>query len=76
MTATRTSISKRTRFEVFKRDRFTCQYCGAQGVPLECDHVFPISKGGSNEDDNLVAACVPCNRSKGAMTIEQWRAKK
>ena len=66
----------RARARVFERDEYTCQYCGAQGVPLECDHVFPISKGGSNEDDNLVAACVPCNRSKGAMTIEQWRAKK
>lgn len=50
-------------------------YCGARGVPLECDHVFPISKGGSNEDDNLVAACVPCNRSKGANTPEQWRGE-
>lgn len=35
-----------------------------------------MSKGGSNEDDNLVAACAPCNRSKGAMTLEQWKAKK
>lgn len=66
----------RARARVFERDEYTCQYCGAQGVPLECDHVFPISKGGSNEDANLVAACVPCNRSKGAMTLEQWRAKK
>ena len=64
------------RARIFERDEHTCQYCGAQGVPLECDHVFPISKGGSNEDDNLVAACVPCNRSKGAMTLEQWRARK
>lgn len=63
------------RARIFERDDYTCQYCGARGVPLECDHVFPISKGGSNEDDNLVAACVPCNRSKGAKTPEQWRGE-
>ena len=67
-------VGVRTR--IFARDDYTCQYCGARGVPLECDHVFPISKGGSNEDDNLVAACVPCNRSKGAKTPEQWKGKK
>ena len=67
---------KGVRARIFERDNYTCQYCGARGVALECDHVFPISKGGSNEDDNLVAACAPCNRSKGAMTLEQWRAKK
>lgn len=66
---------RRTRAAIFERDDYTCQYCGARGVPLECDHVFPISKGGSNEDDNLVAACVPCNRSKGAKTPEQWRGE-
>ena len=64
------------RARIFERDNYTCQYCGARGVPLECDHVFPISKGGSNDEGNLVAACVACNRSKGAMTVEQWKARK
>ncbi len=58
---------------VFRRDNFTCAYCGARGVRLECDHVVPASKGGSSALHNLVAACVPCNRSKGARLLENWR---
>jgi Fe-S oxidoreductase len=62
----RKPISKRTRFEVFKRDGFSCKYCG-QSPPdtvLEVDHVIPVSGGGSNHADNLVTACVACNRGK------------
>lgn len=64
--ATRKSISKKIRFEVFKRDKFTCQYCGktAPDVVLEIDHIKPVSKGGSNEILNLVTACMECNRGK------------
>ena len=63
---------KRIRASILQRDRFTCQYCGAQGVQMECDHIVPISKGGDNDPSNLVAACVPCNRSKGAKSVEEW----
>lgn len=62
------------RLRIFERDDFTCQYCGARGVPLECDHVTPVAQGGTNDDENLVAACRDCNRAKGARTPEQWRA--
>lgn len=63
---TRHSISKQLRFEVFKRDRFTCQYCGATApdVLLEVDHINPVSKGGTNNIMNLVTACRNCNRGK------------
>lgn len=44
------------RRHIFMRDDYTCQYCGARGVSLECDHVIPIAQGGTNEDDNLVTA--------------------
>lgn len=46
----RKSISKKLRFEVFKRDKFTCQYCGrkAPDVVLQIDHISPVSKGGKN----------------------------
>jgi 5-methylcytosine-specific restriction endonuclease McrA len=57
---------------IFKRDDYTCQYCGARGGKLECDHVTPLSRGGSNDDGNLVTACKPCNRSKRAKTPEEW----
>ena len=63
---TRKAISKRLRFEVFKRDSFTCQYCGnkAPDVLLEIDHNHPVSQGGSNEILNLVTACKDCNAGK------------
>jgi translation initiation factor 2 alpha subunit (eIF-2alpha) len=59
-------VSKRMRFEVFKRDSFTCQYCGkkAPEVILEVDHIEPLSKGGKTVMLNLVTACYECNRGK------------
>lgn len=64
--AERKTMSKKLRFEVFKRDAFTCQYCGkkAPDVVLEVDHIKPVSKGGKNELLNLVTACFECNRGK------------
>lgn len=59
---------------VFKRDGFTCQYCGSKGVRLECDHIHPVSKGGDDIIENLTTACVPCNRSKRDKTLAEWLA--
>lgn len=61
------------REQVFERDDHTCQYCGAKGGVLECDHVVPISKGGTNEPGNLATACSTCNRQKRAKLIAEWR---
>lgn len=62
----RKPIPKSLRFEVFKRDKFACQYCGrtAPDVILEIDHIMPVSKGGSNDIMNLVTSCRDCNRGK------------
>lgn len=62
----RKPIPKSVRFEVFKRDKFTCQYCGAAApnVILEVDHIKPVSKGGKNDVLNFVTACRDCNRGK------------
>lgn len=62
----RKQIPKSVRFEVFKRDKFTCQYCGesAPNVILEIDHIVPVAKGGSNEVINLITSCRDCNRGK------------
>ncbi len=53
-----------TRFNVFLRDRFSCQYCGSRS-DLTFDHVIPRSRGGLTRWDNVVAACSPCNLTKG-----------
>ena len=53
-----------TRFNLFLRDKFMCQYCGAKN-DLTFDHVIPRSKGGLTRWDNVVAACAPCNLAKG-----------
>lgn len=62
----RQSISKKTRFEVFKRDKFSCAYCGssAPNVILHIDHIKPVSKGGTNTILNLITACFDCNSGK------------
>lgn len=67
------SISKRQRFEVFKRDTFRCQYCGRQppAVVLHVDHIIPSSKGGTDEYDNLVTACKDCNLGKSNRTLSE-----
>jgi hypothetical protein len=67
----RKPLSKRTRFEVFKRDWFACQYCGAHppDALLEVDHIIPVCEGGANSADNLVTSCFNCNRGKGGVSL-------
>lgn len=59
------------RFEVALRDNFTCQYCGARPghAEIEIDHLVPVSMRGSDNPENLVAACKKCNRTKGASIL-------
>ena len=64
----RVKLSKR---EIFRRDNYTCQYCGRQTQHLTIDHVIPRHKGGGHEWDNLVAACPPCNRRKGGRNPQE-----
>ena len=56
-----------TRFNVFLRDRFVCQYCGSR-EDLTFDHLLPRSRGGITTWHNVVAACSDCNLRKGNMT--------
>lgn len=62
----RKKLSNNIRFEVFKRDSFTCQYCGKKSptVVLNVDHIEPVSKGGSNDLFNLITSCFECNNGK------------
>ncbi len=70
--AQRKPLSKTVRFEVFKRDKFTCQYCGAKApeAVLHCDHIKPVAEGGENDIMNLLTACASCNGGKGARLLE------
>ena len=61
-----------TRFNVFLRDRFFCQYCGSRD-DLTFDHLLPRSRGGHTTWMNVVAACSPCNLRKGNMTPAEAR---
>lgn len=69
--ADRKPLSKKIRFEVFKRDKFTCQYCGrmAPDVVLQVDHIKPVSKGGKNDILNLVTSCADCNNGKSNIEL-------
>lgn len=61
------------RKRIFERDGHVCTYCGGgNGLDLECDHIVPVARGGGDDDANLTTACAPCNRSKGAKTLEEW----
>ena len=53
-----------TRFNLFLRDRFSCQYCGC-GDDLTFDHVIPRGLGGRTTWENVTTACAPCNLRKG-----------
>lgn len=58
-----------TRFNLFLRDEFTCQYCGAKG-DMTFDHVIPRARGGRTVWENVVAACGPCNLKKGSKLLQ------
>ena len=63
----RTRIPRGMRHEVFKRDNYTCVECGARkedGATLHVDHIIPVSKGGTDELDNLQTLCSDCNLNK------------
>lgn len=65
------ALSVRTRFEVFKRDDFTCQYCGKRSpeVVLEVDHIVPVCDGGGDDPVNLRTSCWDCNRGKAGVPL-------
>ena len=66
-------VSVRTRFEVFKRDNFTCRYCGrlSPEVVLEVDHIIPVCEGGIDDPINLAVSCWECNRGKAGVPLSE-----
>src|SRR5438132_4466111 len=67
--------SGKQRFRIFVRDKFRCQYCAHRFQPAELtlDHIIPRSQGGSDDPENLAAACIPCNQRKGNRTPDVAR---
>ena len=76
MTSKRKPITKKTRFEVFKRDGFKCQYCGttAPEAVLVVDHINPVSKNGDHDMMNFITACQPCNSGKSDRKLDDSTA--
>lgn len=62
---------KLTRNEIFRRDNYTCQYCGKTGSSLTIDHVIPRHSGGEKVWTNLVTACPACNHRKGGKSPQE-----
>jgi len=62
---------KLTRLEIFNRDHYTCQYCGKEARQLTLDHVIPRYRSGEHNWENVVSACVPCNRRKAGRTPQE-----
>lgn len=75
--AKRQNISERLRFKIFRRDGFICQYCGRVAVEMELsiDHIIPVSKGGTSDFDNLITACLNCNRGKFTENVPEKEIK-
>jgi hypothetical protein len=69
----RKGLSKKIRFEIFKRDEFACQYCGRTppSIILEVDHIVAVANGGTDDLINLITACFDCNRGKGAGDLKK-----
>lgn len=67
------AVGVRARFEIFKRDDFTCKYCGRRSpdVVLEVDHIHPVSKGGTDDEMNLITSCWECNRGKSDVPLAE-----
>jgi 5-methylcytosine-specific restriction endonuclease McrA len=71
----RTGVALRLRWQVLRRDNFTCRYCGAsaESAELHVDHVISRADGGSDEIGNLVTACIPCNLGKGSESMPSMK---
>ena len=68
----RKTLSKKLRFDVFKRDGFKCQYCGItpEKEILQVDHIIPVAEGGENDIDNLITSCPNCNNQIDYMNLQ------
>lgn len=67
----RKRLTSAAKEKIFIRDKYECQYCGSK-EELEIDHIIPLSKGGNNDDSNLITACHKCNNLKSDKTLKEF----
>lgn len=65
-------IEQTISWNVFRRDEYTCQYCGKNDIPLTVDHIILWEDMGASVEDNLISACRKCNKTRGNMGFSQW----
>ena len=70
----RQRLTSKAKENVLIRDKYECQYCGSHDF-LEVDHIIPISKGGTNQEDNLITACSRCNNLKRDLSLKEFVEK-
>lgn len=66
------SVAQQVSWNVFRRDGYSCRYCGANKVPLTVDHVVRWEEGGPSIEENLVASCRRCNKVRGDTSYADW----
>lgn len=59
-------------WKVFRRDKYSCRYCGIDHVPLTVDHIITWETGGATHVDNLLTSCKKCNRTRGNTPYDEW----
>ena len=65
-------IDQEVSWSVYRRDQYTCRYCGKNNVPLTVDHMVLWEDGGPSIPENLITACKPCNRARGNTPYRDW----
>lgn len=65
-------IDHKIAWEVYKRDKYKCRYCGKDDVPLTVDHIITWESGGATHPDNLLTSCKKCNKKRGNLDYGSW----
>ena len=66
------NIDTKVSWQVFRRDNFTCVYCGADDVPMTVDHIVLWEHMGDSVPDNLNCSCKKCNKTRGSIEYSEW----
>ncbi len=69
-------IDHRIKWKVFRRDNYSCRYCGRDDIPLTVDHLVLWEEGGPSTVENMTSACKKCNKTRGSMQYADWLESK